>query len=70
MADCECLEGCPFFNDRMAERPATASLIKSSYCRGDNSQCARHMVKEALGSEAVPENLYPSQVERAQEIIG
>ncbi len=69
MADCECLTGCAFFNDKMAESPATASMMKKRYCLGDNSQCARHMVKEALGAPMVPGDLYPAQVDIALEFI-
>ena len=69
MADCECLPTCPFFNDKMADKPAMADLLKSKYCRGDSSQCARHMVFEKLGKEAVPPDLFPSQHDRAQTIL-
>ena len=69
MADCECLEGCPFFNDRMEDKPATAEMYKKSYCRGSSVQCARYIVFSALGREAVPADLFPNQVERAYELI-
>ena len=70
MADCECLPRCPFFNDNMQNMPAAANLLKKRLCRGDNSQCARHMVLEAKGKEKVPADLTPNQVERAQALIG
>jgi hypothetical protein len=69
MAECECLKGCAFFNDRMASKPATAEMFKKSYCLGDNAQCARYMVFRSQGSEAVPADLYPNQVERAVELL-
>ncbi len=69
MADCVCLPRCPFFNDRMADMPATAQLMKKRYCQGDQSNCARHMVFSRLGSEKVPADLYPMQVERAKEVL-
>jgi len=69
MADCECLPTCIFFNDQMAEMPAMAEIIKKRYCRGSNIHCARHMVFRTLGKDAVPVDLYPSQTERAEEII-
>ncbi|MBN2874637.1 MAG: hypothetical protein JXM71_06040 [Spirochaetales bacterium] len=69
MADCECLAKCPFFNDKMMEKPATAQLLKSRYCTGDNSDCARHMVFVAVGAAAVPSDLYPAQTERVEAII-
>jgi hypothetical protein len=69
MADCECLAGCPFFNDRMAEKPATAELFKIRYCRGDFSICARYMVFKTLGKPKVPADLYPNDVDRANGIL-
>ncbi len=69
MADCVCLPRCPFFNDRMAEMPATTQLMKKRYCLGDQAQCARHMVFSRFGSEKVPIDLYPTQVERAQQLL-
>ena len=69
MADCECLPGCLFFNDKMQNMPAAAKLLKSRLCRGDNARCARHMVVAALGREKVPADLSPNQVDRAEAII-
>ncbi len=69
MADCECLSGCPFFNDRMKEKPATADIYKRNFCLGDNRDCARHQVKAALGKEHVPGDLYPTQNFKVQGII-
>jgi len=69
MADCECLAGCLFFNDQMAEMPSMSNIIKERYCRGSSTHCARHMVFRTLGKAAVPTDLYPSQVERAEAQI-
>lgn len=70
MAACECLAGCPFFNDKMKEKPATATIYKETYClSGDNEKCARHQVKVALGKDNVPADLYPSQVEKVPGIL-
>lgn len=70
MADCEISPTCVFFNDQMADMPSMANIIKDRYCRGSNTMCARHMVFRVLGREAVPTDLYPSQVERADQITG
>jgi hypothetical protein len=69
MADCECLPKCIFFNDQMAEMPAMSDIIKQRYCRDSNTHCARHMVFRVFGSAAVPSDLYPSQVDRAEQIL-
>jgi hypothetical protein len=69
MADCELLSGCIFFNDKMANMPATAELMKNSYCRGDSSQCARYMIYKKLGRAKVPQDLSPGDVARANKIL-
>ena len=69
MADCECLGGCPFFNDRMAGMEATAAMMKRKYCLGDSTQCARYMVFKKLGKPAVPSDLFPSMTDRATAIL-
>lgn len=70
MADCKNLKGCIFFNDQMKNMPGTSSVFKKKYCKDDFASCARYVVCEALGKNAVPDDLYPNQSERAQEIIG
>ena len=69
MPECECLPGCPFFNDRMQNKPSTAGLMKKRYCLDDFNSCARHMVFLKLGKEAVPSDLYPHQTEAAEKIL-
>ena len=67
--DCECLAACPFFNDKMTDMPGAAEQLKQRYCKGDSSGCARHMVFARLGKSAVPSDLYPDMVERAEQIL-
>ncbi len=69
MAECECLPKCPFFHDRMASKPATANIMKNQYCLGDSTDCARHRVKVSAGSDAVPADLFPSQLEKVPGIL-
>ncbi|MBN2755314.1 MAG: hypothetical protein JXR81_10715 [Candidatus Goldbacteria bacterium] len=69
MADCECLEKCPFFNDKMVNLPATAEIYKKKFCRGDFEGCARYIIFKKLGKEKVPADLLPNQADRAQVII-
>ncbi len=63
MADCECLSGCPFFNDRMTMESGLGKIYKRNFCQGDSSQCARFMVMKKFGRPAVPPNLYPNQAD-------
>ena len=69
MAECECLNGCPFFNDKMKDTNGLGVLFKKKYCRGDNSECARYMIFKKLGKPSVPVDLYPNMHERAKKIL-
>lgn len=69
MPDCERLAGCAFFNDKMDQMPAMSDIIKTKYCCGDKTSCARYQVLIALGKERVPADLFPNQTERAQALI-
>jgi len=70
MSECKALEGCPFFHDRMRSMPAVAALVKQRYCLGeDHSQCARYVVRKALGLGQVPADMFPDQIDRAQQLI-
>lgn len=66
---CPILSSCPFFNDTMADMPASAGILKAAYCQDDYTQCARFRLCEALGRPSVPANLYPSEGERANRIL-
>lgn len=67
MADCERLKSCPFFNTQLAHFPRTAEELKLSYCLGDNSTCARHLV--ALAGLPVPPDLFPNEADRAEKML-
>jgi hypothetical protein len=69
LADCELLQTCIFFNDKMANMPSTASLFKQDYCQNNFEACARYKVAKALGRLKVPADLFPNQQHRAQDII-
>lgn len=69
MADCELLETCIFFNDKMANMPSTAEVVKIRYCREENSGCARYTIYKAVGRGKVPQDLFPNHTERAKQII-
>ena len=69
MSDCEFLKTCVFFNDKMAGMPSTSEIIKLRYCKGDNSDCARFVVCQALGREKVPADLFPNHGDRARTLL-
>lgn len=70
MPDCELIPNCLFFNDKMANMPSTASMMKRKYCRGNFLACARFIVFEAVGKEGVPADLGPNETEKARQLAG
>jgi hypothetical protein len=69
MADCPSLSVCPFFNDKMQEKPGLTNMYKNRYCKGDNENCARWRVAVSVGKQHVPSDLYPNQFDRISDII-
>ncbi len=69
MAECELLNGCLFFNDKMPNTSGLGAMYKQNYCMGDHSKCARLLVANSLGRQKVPVDLYPNMRDRAKAII-
>ncbi len=69
MSECPLLEACPFFAANLTDMPTTAEAMKQRFCHGAYEGCARYQVRHAVGKEAVPLNLYPDDLDRAQAII-
>jgi hypothetical protein len=67
--ECEKLPKCIFFNDQMESMPAVADLLKNQYCRSAFAECARFRVASRLGASAVPGNMYPGDMDRADALI-
>ncbi len=68
MAECEFLEKCPFFNDKL-EKKAEAGELKEKYCSTNNLHCARYMVSTSVGPDYVEKDLMPDEKMRAYGII-
>ena len=69
MTNCEVIEGCPFFNDRLANMPTVAGWLKIQYCEGKHTECARYQVRQELGAAKVPSDLFPNETIRAERLI-
>jgi hypothetical protein len=69
MADCESISTCIFFHDNMASMPDIAAMMKRRLCQGDNSKCARWIVRSKLGPASVPSDLFPNQIDRANKLV-
>jgi hypothetical protein len=66
MADCERLVTCNFFNDELADMPASANAMKNTYCHGNKSECARYML---ISHGISARDLFPIEHERAEQIL-
>jgi hypothetical protein len=69
MAECEFCPGCLFFNDKMAKMPLMAEMLKRKYCKGDFEKCARRMIAKSKGRDKVPNDMSPSQIDRAKLLL-
>ncbi|MBN2736209.1 MAG: hypothetical protein JXR70_04450 [Spirochaetales bacterium] len=69
MAECEFINKCPFFHDKLENKPDSIQELKKKYCLDNNLNCARYMVAISLGPEKMPSNLYPHEKDRAYVVI-
>jgi hypothetical protein len=70
MPGCELNQACPFFDDStIRDMPELVKQIKTVYCLGDNTMCARHNIFRVLGGEAIPKSLMPNQHDWAKQIL-
>ena len=69
MGDCEYVQGCLFFTDKLESMPSVSELLKNEYCRGRFRECARYQVLKAVGRERVPPDLFPQQGDRVAAIV-
>lgn len=67
MSECERLIKCPFFTGQMATMPKVAELMKSNYCLGNKTLCARYQL--ASTGKKVPLDLLPNDTDRVREIL-
>ena len=69
MYKCERIDHCPFFKDQMVAMPQSSEIIKETFCRNEHEKCARQLVYAQCGSEHVPADLFPGELQRAREIV-
>ncbi len=69
MSECGHFSRCTFFEDRMSKMPGMAEMLKGRYCQGEFGECARHRVTEEFGIDAVPSDLFPNQLDVAEQIL-
>jgi hypothetical protein len=69
MATCPRVSICPFYKQHLEQNPALAEELHSRYCLSNYLACARYSVAKGLGSDRVPDTLYPNQHEKARRML-
>jgi len=69
MAMCESTGTCEFIDRIKITMPTSANLYTHLYCEENPEKCARYMVKQALGDDYVPYDLFPHQRDKAVQFI-
>jgi hypothetical protein len=69
MPRCANTETCSFFTAEVGFSPILHDRMKECYCLGDHESCARLHAGRVLGNvNLVPQDLLPSDMERAQTL--
>jgi len=66
---CQYADKCPLFKGKTSVPPALEKVLRERYCNSGNVSCARYQVREALGSQMLPNDLLPTDHARAEELI-
>jgi hypothetical protein len=67
--ECENLNNCLFYMDKLPIDKGLGELQKEKYCEGDKTLCAIYKVASAIGEENVPKDLCPNMICRANKAI-
>ena len=67
--ECDWLESCPFYNDKMKVQDVVGAILKTKYCKENHDQCARYKVAREAGKQFVPDTLFPNMLDVAETII-
>lgn len=69
MVVCIYSEGCPFFTEVPGYSPQLHDEMKRRFCLGDSSDCARRLAKQYMSREEIPDDLMPTELARAQDLV-
>jgi hypothetical protein len=70
MAACAELATCRFLTVLMKDLPDVAELFQRRYCRMAHEDCARVRIRRLAPEAAIPDDLFPNQIERVAEFAG
>lgn len=68
MTRCVWTDPCTFFTDEVGYSIELQAEMRSNYCMGDNTHCARLAAIEHLPFNKIPDDLMPTEHERLAEI--
>lgn len=66
---CPYLEGSDFCRKLESISSQSRQKYVAQYCQGDFAACARYRVASALGYDAVPKAMLPTETDRASRLI-
>jgi hypothetical protein len=49
--------------------PTLIAKLRKKYCNGDHEKCARFVLGKAKGADNIPKEIYPGDMEQAQQIL-
>ena len=62
--------GCAYFEQKhMQQLEGLSSLYRKRYCERDHERCARHMLMQRFGADAVPVDIRPNDHAAAEEML-
>lgn len=60
---------CPFFNSDVGYSPELNDAMKERFCRANNARCARKIAIKAIGRDAVPADMLPTDFDRLSALL-
>ncbi|GAB4281507.1 MAG: hypothetical protein Kow0067_00960 [Coriobacteriia bacterium] len=66
---CDHIGYCPLTADATGYSPEFARNLRTIWCRGEFTACARYHAARLLGTENVPVDLFPVDRERVSQLL-
>ena len=66
---CEYFESCGFIENTNRIDPATVPAVETTYCKDDKFECVRYCLERVLGSDIIPDQLWPNDNAGAFDVI-
>ena len=66
---CPMTDACPFFEKEVPGNSRAVDILRRRYCMPGGAGCARKLVRDTLGKELVPDDMFPNDDLWAQAIL-